>query len=271
MKFSILRKMALGLSAALALGTANAASDEALRVGMECTYAPFNYKTADGELAGYDVDVANGVARIIGADLEFVCQEWDGMIPALLANKFDLIIASMSITEKRMEKIDFSGPYRFSTGRMLGAKSKEMNLFDDAGNPIPENFNGLRVGLERATTYSSWFADILPGADVVLYDGSEPLYLDLQNGRVDLIMTNPMKAHLKFLSKEDGAGFEFKGPTVDEVKYFGIGVGIGMRQGEDALKGRLNGALKELINSGELETYALKIFPFKLHKDAWGQ
>src|SRR5690606_25048945 len=63
---------------------------ETLRVGMECTYAPFNYRTSDGELAGYDVDVAKGIAEIIGADLEFVCQEWDGMIPALLANKFDL-------------------------------------------------------------------------------------------------------------------------------------------------------------------------------------
>lgn len=271
MKLTMLRNLAIGLSAALTLGTAGTASAETLRVGMECTYAPFNYKTADGDLAGYDVDVANGVAAIIGAELEFVCQEWDGMIPALLANKFDLIIASMSITEKRMEKIDFTGPYRFSTGQMLGSKSKEMNLFDDAGNPIPENFKGLRVGLERATTYSSWFEDILPGADVVLYDGSEPLYLDLQNGRVDLIMTNPMKAHLKFLSKEDGAGFEFKGPVVDEEKYFGIGVGIGMRKGEDELKGRLNGALKQLINSGELESYALKIFPFKLHKDEWGQ
>jgi polar amino acid transport system substrate-binding protein len=271
MKLITLRKMAYGLSAALAFGVAGGASAESLRVGMECTYAPFNYKTADGELAGYDVDVANGVARIIGAELEFVCQEWDGMIPALLANKFDLIIASMSITDKRMEKIDFSGPYRFSTGRIVGSSKKEMELFDDAGNPIPENFDGLRVGLERATTYSSWFEDKLPGADVVLYDGSEPLYLDLQNGRVDIIMTNPMKAHLKFLSKEDGAGYEFKGPTVDEVEYFGIGVGIGMRQGEDDLKGRLNEALKELINSGELETYALKIFPFKLHKDEWGQ
>ena len=270
MRLITLRKLAFGLSTVLALGTAGGVSAEKLRVGMECTYAPFNYKTADGDLAGYDVDVANGVARIIGADLEFVCQEWDGMIPALLANKFDLIIASMSMTEKRMKKIDFSGPYRFSTGRMLGPKSKKMNLFDNAGNPIPDNFKGLRVGLERATTYSSWFEDILPGADVVLYDGSEPLYLDLQNGRVDLIMTNPMKAHLKFLSKPDGAGFEFKGPTVDEVKYFGIGVGIGMRQGEGPLKERLNIALKELINSGELETYALKIFPFKLHKDEWG-
>ena len=111
----------------------------------------------------------------------------------------------------------------------------------------------------------------LPDADVVLYDSSEALYLDLQNGRVDVIMTNPMKAHLKFLSKPDGAGFEFKGPVVDEEKYFGIGVGIGLRQGQPELKERLNGALKQLINSGQLESYAKKIFPFKLHKDEWGQ
>ncbi len=268
MKF--ISKKILAISAAALFSTMNV-SAETLRVGMECTYAPFNYKTADGELAGYDVDVAKGVAEIIGAEFEYVCQEWDGMIPALLANKFDLIIASMSITDKRMEKIDFSGPYRFSTGQILGSKKKQMNLFDDAGDPIADNFKGLKVGLERATTYSSWFKEKLPGADVVLYDSSEAVYLDLQNGRVDIIMTNPMKAHLKFLSKEDGAGFEFKGPVVDEVEFFGIGVGIGLRQGQDELKGKLNAALKQLINSGDLESYAKKIFPFKLHKDEWGQ
>ncbi|MFT5112089.1 MAG: polar amino acid transport system substrate-binding protein [Parasphingorhabdus sp.] len=268
MKNNAIKLLAIGAVAIFGTATASA---ESLRVGMECTYAPFNYKTADGDLAGYDVDVAKGVAAIIGADFEYVCQEWDGMIPALLANKFDLIIASMSITEKRMKKIDFSGPYRFSTGQIVGAKKTMVTLFDDAGNPIADNFNGLKVGLERATTYSSWFEEQLPGADVALYDSSEALYLDLQNGRVDLIMTNPMKAHLKFLAKDDGAGFEFKGPVVDEEKYFGIGVGIGLRQGQDELKDRLNGALKKLINSGDLEGYAKKIFPFKLHKDEWGQ
>jgi polar amino acid transport system substrate-binding protein len=267
MKVNSIKLMAIG--AVAMFGSMNA-SAETLRVGMECTYAPFNYKTADGELAGYDVDVAKGVAEIIGAEFEYVCQEWDGMIPALLANKFDLIIASMSITEKRMEKIDFSGPYRFSTGQIVGAKKTEVNLFDDAGNPIAANFNGVKVGLERATTYSSWFEEQLPDADVVLYDSSEALYLDLKNGRVDVIMTNPMKAHLKFLAKEDGAAYEFKGPVVDEEKYFGIGVGIGLRQGQPELKDKLNGALKQLINSGDLETFAKKIFPFKLHKDEWG-
>jgi len=268
MKTKSIKLLSIG---AVALFSTMNASAETLRVGMECTYAPFNYKTADGELAGYDVDVAKGVAEIIGADFEYVCQEWDGMIPALLANKFDLIIASMSITEKRMEKIDFSGPYRFSTGQIVGSKKTKVELFDDSGAPIPDNFKGLKVGLERATTYANWFEEQLPGADVVLYDSSEALYLDLQNGRVDLIMTNPMKAHLKFLAKEDGSEFEFKGPVVDEEKYFGIGVGIGLRQGQPELKERLNAAIKQIINSGDLESYAMKIFPFKLHKDEWGQ
>ena len=94
MKLTTLRKLTIGLAAALTLGGVAGASAETLRVGMECTYAPFNYRTAEGELVGYDVDVAKGVAEIIGAELEYVCQQWDGMIPALLANKFDLIVAS---------------------------------------------------------------------------------------------------------------------------------------------------------------------------------
>lgn len=260
-----LRSILAAALAVVAFGVVNTATAETLRVGMECTYAPFNFRDADGELMGYDVDVANGVAGIIGADLEFVCQQWDGMIPALLANKFDLIIASMSITEKRLEKMDFSDTYRISVGRLVGRKDAGWELFDDAGNPIPENFAGLKVGLERATTYSDWFENELPEAEVVLYDSNEALYLDLVNGRTDMIMTNPMKAYLRFLSQEDGGGFEFVSPQIDEKKYFGIGVGIGLRKGNDELKARLNAAIKTLTEDGSLERYALQYFPFAIH------
>ena len=260
-----LRSMLAAALAVVAFGVVNTATAETLRVGMECTYAPFNFRDADGELMGYDVDVAKGVAGIIGAELEFVCQQWDGMIPALLANKFDLIIASMSITEKRLEKMDFSDTYRISVGRLVGRKNAGWELFDDAGNPIPENFAGLKVGLERATTYSDWFENELPEAEVVLYDSNEALYLDLVNGRTDMIMTNPMKAYLRFLSQEDGGGFEFVSPQIDEKKYFGIGVGIGLRKGNDELKARLNDAIKTLTDDGSLERYALQYFPFAIH------
>jgi polar amino acid transport system substrate-binding protein len=187
------------------------------------------------------------------------------MIPALLANKFDIVVASMSITDKRLKKMDFSDTYRISVGRLVGKKNAGWKLFDDAGKPIAANFAGLKVGVERASTYSDWFENELPEAKVVLYDTNESLYLDLVNGRTDMIMTNPMKAHLRFLSKGDGAGFEFVSPQIDEKKYFGTGVGIGLRQDNDALKGRLNKAIRTLADHGYLESYALKYFPFAIH------
>jgi polar amino acid transport system substrate-binding protein len=263
MKTRISRLVTLAVMSLFLFGTN--AQAETLRVGMECTYAPFNFKDTDGNLRGYDVDVAKGVAGLIGAELDFVCQKWDGMIPALLANKFDIVVASMSITNKRLEKMDFSETYRISVGRLVGKKNSGFNLFDNAGKPIPANFAGLKVGLERATTYSDWFKNELPDAKVVLYDTNEALYLDLVNGRTDMIMTNPMKAYLRFLSKADGAGFEFVSPQVDEKKYFGTGVGIGLRQGNDALKNRLNKALRTLKDHGYLESYALQYFPFAIH------
>jgi len=265
-----MKKLRMAVIATLGLVVATTtAGAETLRVGMECTYAPFNYREANGELAGYDVDVAKGVGEILGADLEFVCQKWDGMIPALLANKFDLVIASMSITNSRLEKMDFSAPYRISVGRLVGKKDMGVALFDDAGAPIAANFDGLKVGMGRATTYSKWFEDKLPGASVVYYDSSEAMYLDLENGRTDMIMTNPMKAFLKFLSKENGNGFEFVSPQIDETEYFGIGVGIGLRKGNEALLERLNAAVLQLTKDGSLETYALKYFPFAIHNEKW--
>jgi polar amino acid transport system substrate-binding protein len=264
MKNLISRFVTLALLSLFLFG--NSAQAETLRVGMECTYAPFNYRTADGDLTGYDVDVAKGVAEQIGAELEFVCQKWSGMIPALLANKFDLVVASMSITDKRKEKMDFSVPYRISVGRLVGPKNAGWDLFDSAGMPHPANFKGLKIGLERSSTYAYWFAAKLPGAKVVFYDSSETMYIDLVNGRTDMIMTNPMKAHLKFLSKEDGSKFEFVSPQIDEVEYFGIGVGIGLRKGNDDLLARLNKAVTTLSNDGSLERYALKYFPFTIHK-----
>ena len=90
------------------------------------------------------------------------------------------------------------------------------------------------------------------GVEIVGVDADFPVMKDLGN-----------------LSKDDGAGFEFVSPQVDERKYFGVGVGIGLRKGNDALKVRLNGALKTLTENGSLETYALKYFPFAIHGEKW--
>lgn len=265
-----MKRPQIALVAALGLfAFATTAHAESLRVGTECTYAPFNFRTADGELTGYDVDVAKEVGKRIGADIEFVCQEWDGMIPALLANKFDLIVASMSITEKRLKQIDFSGPYRVSIGQFVGRKDAKLKLFDDGGMVMPAAFDGIRVGLERSSTYEEWMKAKVPGAEVVYYDGNEPMYLDLAAGRVDVIMTNPMKAYLKFLSQDGNKDFDVIGPQIDEVSYFGIGVGIGMRKGNDDIKGKINEALEAMTKDGALMDFSLRYFPFPIFPQEW--
>lgn len=267
-----MKKLFLLLTAILVIcvvGLVQPVAAETLRVGCECTYFPFNYRDDAGVLAGYDIDVAKGIAEIIGADIEFVCQKWDGMIPALLANKFDLIAASMSITEKRLKKMSFSIPYRISVGRLVGRKSANFNLFNSDGTPITANFKGVKVGLERSSTYEDWITAKVPNATLLYYDSNEALFLDLQNGRTDVIMTNPMKAHLKFLSKEKGKGFGFLSPPLDDPSIFGIGVGIGIAKGREELLGRIDDALKTLIKNGSLEKYALKYFPFAIHNENW--
>jgi len=267
-----MRKLYIPVMAAVALAAMAAvpkASAETLRVGTECTYHPFNFRDASGELKGYDIDVAREVGKRIGAKIDFICQKWDGMIPALLANKFDLIVASMSITEKRMKKIDFSDPYRVSIGQFIAKKSKNLKLFNADGMVNDAGFKGIRVGLQRATTYDNWIQAKAPSAEVVRYDSTEALYLDLKNGRVDAIMTNPMKAFLKFLSKPDGAGFGVVGPQIEETKYFGIGVGVGLRKGNDALLKRINKAIGGITKDGSLGKFGMKYFPFTIHPQKW--
>ncbi|MCC6471839.1 MAG: transporter substrate-binding domain-containing protein [Alphaproteobacteria bacterium] len=240
-------------------------AQEKLMVGSECTYFPFNYRDSDNVLKGYDIDVANEIAKRLNAKVEYVCMKFDGLLPALLAGKFDLIAASLSITEDRRQKIDFSVPYRLSIGQFVAPKAKKLQLFNADGSLNKPAFKGIRVGIQRATTYDNWFQAIVPDANVVRYEGVEAIYLDLKAGRVDAIMTNPMKTYLEFLSKPDGAGFEVVGPQITEEKYFGTGAGIGLRKDNPELLKRIDTAILDMKKDGTLDKFSKLYFPFAIY------
>jgi polar amino acid transport system substrate-binding protein len=260
----LVRTVAAAIGLALAVVGPVAAQDT-LKAGTECTYFPFNFRDSDGVLKGYDVDVGNELGKRLNFKIEWVCQKWDGMLPSLLANKYDLILASLSITEERRQKIDFSVGYRLSIGQFVGPKAKGYKLFKPDNSPDVAAFKGVRVGLQRSTTYDNWIQAKVPDATVVRYETVEQMYLELKAGRVDVIMTNPMKTYLEFLSKPDGAGYEVIGPQIDEEKYFGTGAGVGIRKGEEALLKRIDAALTEMKKDGTLDTFSKKYFPFAIY------
>ena len=236
---------------AVTAGSANAA--EKLRIGTEGAYPPFNEVDANGELQGFDVDIAKALCASMGADCTFVKQDWDGIIPALNKRKFDAIVASMSITDERKKAVDFSEHYYTNKLQFVGKKGMAMDV-SAAG------LKGKTIGAQRATISGDWLEKNRADAKIKLYDTQENAYLDLSSGRLDGILADAF-VNYGWLESDAGKGFEFKGGPVFENDFIGIAV----RKGEDELRMKLNKAIKDIVANGTYAKINAKYFPFSIY------
>ena len=230
--------------AAFAATTAIPAVAADLNICVEGAYPPFSEINAAGEVVGFDIDIANALCNQMGKSCKMVQSEWDGIIPALIERKCDAIIASMSITEERMQIIDFSTKYYNSPGRFLAR--------DDAGlTDTAEGLAGKVVGLQRGTTYNDYMDGEMPDVELKLYGTQDEVYLDLTAGRIDAAFADSIAMSDGFLTTDAGKGYAFFGRDYSEVKYFGVGAGIGVRQGEEGLRDAFSAAITAIRESGE--------------------
>ncbi|MBE2275173.1 MAG: transporter substrate-binding domain-containing protein [Rhodobacteraceae bacterium] len=244
----------LAAVAVFATGAAAAAADQ-LRWGYDLApFPPWNSRSPAGEWSGFDYDIMEALCTHMQADCEIVEIAWDGMIPALQANKIDIIWTGMSITPQREEVIDFSDRYRRGPAAYIA--ETEMDL------PISvEGFQGKSVGIKKATNFYTYFEHYYgDAATVKLYDTTDDIIADLSSGRLDVAMGDILELQ-RFLDSPDGDMYEMKGVTpVDPL--LGKGAGAGIRQGDTALQDRLNTALKEIRDNGEYDAIAKKYFNF---------
>ena len=235
-----------------------------LKVAIDPTYEPFTFKTADGKPTGFDVDIAEALCAQIKRKCVFVEQAWDSMIPGLMAKKYDTIISSMSITEERLAQVDFTDKYYNTPSRVVVKKGVK---FDG-----PASLKGKKIGVLKSSTQEKYaMGELAPaGAKIVPYEAQDQVYLDIKSGRLDGTVADYVEVTGGFLSKPEGANYELAGPELYETKYFGVGVGVALRKGEDALKAELNAAIKAIRDNGTYKTINDKYFA-KYNLDAYGK
>ena len=231
---------------------------ETLKMGTEGAYAPFNLVNNEGQLEGFDVDIGNALCAEMKVECEWVTADWDGIIPALMSKKFDTIVASMSITDERKQKIDFTNKYYTSPVKFARPKGSKVDI-SVAG------LKGKVIGVQGSTVTENFvkgmFGDV---AEVKAYGGQDEANLDFVSGRVDLIAADSFVLY-DFLASEDGKFAEAAGPDFDNPKYLGEGIGIGIRKGDDELKARLNKAIKAIRENGTYQKINEKYFAFDVY------
>jgi arginine/ornithine transport system substrate-binding protein len=243
----------------LAATTVQAKDWKKIRVGVEGAYPPFSYVTPEGELAGFDIDIAKALVAAMGKEIELVPQDWDGIIPALLARKYDAIIASMSITEERKKKVAFSNKYYNTPAKFVTAKGAMSEFSRD-------NIKGKKIGVQRATIHDRYLTDNY-GKDVEIkrYATQDEAYLDLVAGRVDMLLADSVAISDGFLKKPEGQNYQFIGPDLNDPKWFGEGTGIAIRKEDKDLVEMFNQAIEQIRADGTYKRIQDKYFDFNVY------
>ncbi|GGU50221.1 amino acid ABC transporter [Pseudomonas sp. FFUP_PS_473] len=246
------KKFLLAAAATLVF-SANAMAAEKLKMGIEAAYPPFNNKDASGQVVGFDKDIGDALCAKMKVECDVVTSDWDGIIPALNAKKFDFLISSLSITDERKQAVDFTDRYYSNKLQFIAPKNVDFKT-DKA------SLKGKVIGTQRATLAGTWLEDNYGSdIDIKLYDTQENAYLDLTSGRVDAILADKY-VNYDWLKTDAGKNYEFKGDPVVESDE----VGIAVRKG-DPLREKLNAALKEIIADGTYKKINDKYFPFSIY------
>ncbi|SHN10031.1 cystine transport system substrate-binding protein [Duganella sacchari] len=217
-----------------------------LKVAMEGTYPPFNYREKNGELAGYDVDVARLVAGKLGLKVEFVTSEWASILAGLSANKYDVIISQVGINPKREQAFDFSEPYIYSVPQLIVRKNETATYKSLA------ELKGKKLGVGQGSVYEQQ-AKAVPGIEVRSYAAAPETMADLASGRIDAALNDSlMSAYLLKISRLPIKA----GAQVGAVER----MGIPFQKGNPQFRQALNKVLADAAADGSLKAISLKWF-----------
>jgi polar amino acid transport system substrate-binding protein len=226
-----------------------------IRFLTETDYPPFNYAGSDGVPAGFNVDLA----RLICEEIKVACtvqmRRFDTLIPSLNSNNGDAVIASIAETPEMRRQVDFSDPYYRTPARFVARRDVKL---DDVR---PEALEGRKIGVVGGTAHEAYLKALFTEAELHPYPNAEAARDALRKGEVDLLFGDGISLAF-WLNGTDSAGCcEFRGGPYMESRFFGEGVGIAVRRGNDLLRQAFNWALFRLWEKGRFTDLWLRYFP----------
>ena len=245
-----MKKLALAAALVLAAGAAQAQ----VRVGIAAEpYPPFASPDAAGNWVGWEVEIIGAVCAAAELDCIITPTAWDGIIPALVSGRIDAIMASMSITEDRMQTIDFSDPYYNTPTVIVGQRALQMDA-------TPEGLAGRVLGVQVSTIHQTYAQAYFEGrTELRVYQTQDEANQDLASGRIDATQADSL-AMADFLATPEGQCCEVKGTVAMDEAILGLGVGAGVRKGDDALREALNRGIAAIIENGTYDEITARYF-----------
>ncbi|GHE21705.1 transporter substrate-binding domain-containing protein [Halomonas urumqiensis] len=257
-----MRPINLLLAATLAAGltTTVQASEDELRLGVDLPYEPFMYRQSNGELAGFEIELGNAVCDYLDVTCTWVEQAWDGIIPGLMARKYDAIMSSMAITEERAAQVLFSEPYYTTPSAWITTQGREIDIDDR------ESLDDLVVGVQRATLQDNYVTELY--GDVVeirRYTSGDDVIADMRAGRLDLTFMDYPVAEAAMDLDSDESDFKRVSDFIKKPDHiFGEGVGLAFRKRDGELAERINAALAALKEDGTYDEIMNRYFNYDI-------
>ncbi|WP_317993132.1 transporter substrate-binding domain-containing protein [Bartonella gliris] len=244
---------ALIISATLFVQLANA---KTLKIASEGSYPPFSYIDSNNELHGFDIDISYALCKKMNVTCTITTQDFDGIIPGLLAKKYDAVVASLTPTQERLQKIDFTDAYYNTASAVIVTKDSGIKEIS------AEAFKGKNLGVQSNTTQAAYAEDhyVSEGVNIKLYPTTIEVNRDLLSKRLDVIISDKLQA-LIWLQNEGKDCCQLLG-VLEETKF---PIAIAVRQNDNALKNKFNKAIKEIRADGTYDKIMKKYFTFDIY------
>ena len=232
-----------------------------VRVGIAAEpYPPFTSPDASGNWSGWEIDIIKAICEEAKLDYVITPTAWDGIIPALMSKKIDLIMNSMSITAARLKSIDFSDKYYNTPTVVVGTKRLSFE-------PTPEGLKGKILGVQASTIHKMYAEKYFAKATIKEYQTQDEINQDLVSGRIDATQADSLALEAFLQSKEGKVCCEVKGTVANDETILGSGAGAGIRKGDDELKRKINAAIAAIRANGKYAEISKKYFDFDIYGD----